>query len=372
MIQRARFQNFKSLRDVSIEFDSRLTVLVGPNGSGKTSVLQAIQFALHLVRQKAIPGEFTIDRLPRYASSWVSWEHMRLVVAGHRHGASYEVRLSELTATGWVGAAAITREVGQNQFPFNVHRSVHGLQHAPSFSQGVLSDSDASAFDTSAVFRFSPSRLAKPTLTRAQDYPPVVGDDGTGLAACLVYIQRKHPQRFAAIVEAFQRVIPSVRGLRFDEAPTGDGSSYLAPIVLVDFHGAEGIPADHLSSGTLFALGLLTVALGPDSPNVLLVDELDHGLHPKAQAELISVFRKLVDTNPDLQIVGTTHSLYILHQLEVNQIRLMNILPDGSATCGRLDKHPDYERWKDHMTPGEFWSHVGEDWLLKKAAPVAA
>jgi hypothetical protein len=33
MITRAKFENFKALRDVEITFDSRLTVLVGPNCS---------------------------------------------------------------------------------------------------------------------------------------------------------------------------------------------------------------------------------------------------------------------------------------------------------------------------------------------------
>ena len=42
MIHGAKFQNFKAPKNVSVDFDSRLTVLVGPNGSGKTSLLQGI------------------------------------------------------------------------------------------------------------------------------------------------------------------------------------------------------------------------------------------------------------------------------------------------------------------------------------------
>ena len=41
MIHKVRIQNFKSLRDVSVELE-RFTVFVGANGSGKTSVLEAI------------------------------------------------------------------------------------------------------------------------------------------------------------------------------------------------------------------------------------------------------------------------------------------------------------------------------------------
>src|SRR5829696_531286 len=66
MIHRAKFQNFKALRDVEVTFDSRLTVLVGPNGSGKTSILEGIhylsQFALGQRKQDLFRGP-TLDEL---------------------------------------------------------------------------------------------------------------------------------------------------------------------------------------------------------------------------------------------------------------------------------------------------------------------
>jgi energy-coupling factor transporter ATP-binding protein EcfA2 len=45
MIHKVRIQNFRSLRDVDIELE-RFTVFVGANGSGKTSVLEAIHNAM--------------------------------------------------------------------------------------------------------------------------------------------------------------------------------------------------------------------------------------------------------------------------------------------------------------------------------------
>src|ERR1700722_13060807 len=41
MIHAVRFRNFKALRDVELTLD-RFTILVGPNASGKTSVLDGI------------------------------------------------------------------------------------------------------------------------------------------------------------------------------------------------------------------------------------------------------------------------------------------------------------------------------------------
>src|ERR1700722_13048381 len=78
MITRAKFENFKALRDVEITFDSRLTVLVGPNGSGKTSVLQGIHLFGQFLKHYAGPQRFYIPaeqvRIPsqRYrGSQWV-------------------------------------------------------------------------------------------------------------------------------------------------------------------------------------------------------------------------------------------------------------------------------------------------------------
>src|SRR5438270_77337 len=45
MIHKVHIQNFKCLRDVSVELE-RFTVFVGANGSGKTSVLEAIDNAV--------------------------------------------------------------------------------------------------------------------------------------------------------------------------------------------------------------------------------------------------------------------------------------------------------------------------------------
>ncbi len=46
MFKTASFRNFKSLRHVDVDFE-RLTVIVGPNASGKTSILEG----LHLLSQ---------------------------------------------------------------------------------------------------------------------------------------------------------------------------------------------------------------------------------------------------------------------------------------------------------------------------------
>lgn len=73
----------------------------------------------------------------------------------------------------------------------------------------------------------------------------------------------------------------------------------------------------------------------------------------------------MIDETSFLQIIATSHSPYILDKLEPNEVRVTGLGEDGSVVIAPLTDHPAYEKWKDSMTPGEFWSHTGEDWLKK-------
>ncbi len=115
-------------------------------------------------------------------------------------------------------------------------------------------------------------------------------------------------------------------------------------------------------------LGMLAVLLGPNQPQILLMDDIEHGLHPLAQKSLLGVLGQVMRKFPDLQIIATAHSPYLLDQLQPEQIRLMTLGADGDSVCGRLEDHPQFAKWKNEMAPGELWSLFGEKWLVKEEA----
>ena len=87
---------------------------------------------------------------------------------------------------------------------------------------------------------------------------------------------------------------------------------------------------------------------------------------------VVRLLRKIQQQKPDLQIIATTHSPYLLDEMRPEEVRLTTRLDDGSVACGRLDAHPDFERWKEAMAPGEFWSMVGERWVAERQPQEAA
>ncbi len=140
---------------------------------------------------------------------------------------------------------------------------------------------------------------------------------------------------------------------------------YQGELILFDFDHAEDVSARTASEGTMLMLGLVTVLLGPIRPRIVLLDDIEHGLHPLAQEQLVTVIGQLLQKFPDLQLLTTSHSPYLLDQLQPEQVRLMTLGNDGQSVCGRLEAHPQFEKWKEEMAPGELWSLFGEKWLAE-------
>jgi predicted ATPase len=365
MIRRVKFENFKALRNVEITFDERLTVLVGPNGSGKSSVLRGIHLQ-GLIAQENLP----LDDV--FSGPY----HLRNICSGPR--GSRSVFETDCSAPDWpFGFQLVVPGDGGRYFVSDgqvVHVNWNWVRlRAEPAANTVPAESITryqSSLKSATLVRFMADQLSAPS--KARSILPSVAKDGSDLASTLWTILGNEPDRFGTIERAFKRIIKPVRGVRFGHVRR-NGSGPDDPVldqILIDYQDAKGVPAVAVSDGTLFVLGLLTVVCGSDSIRTVLCDDLDHGLHPKAQMELLRVLRELMVEIPDLQIIATSHSPYVLSEVPVDAVRVMALRDDGSAVCARLDEHRDYDKWKEHMTPGEFWSHTGEDWV-KNLAPQA-
>jgi hypothetical protein len=376
MIQKAHFRNFMALRHLDLDLEP-LTVLVGPNASGKTSVLEGMDF---LARLSDLPPEdvFQGPRHPALLYSRNAEGPMEL--SSRAANGEFRLRLTppppsaydDLQLAVSVPLAAWGPEVARRLAhqedgwtPLQLRGRTPGGGGAPS------------------VLRFAPDRLAAPSYS---PHPrPRLGPDGEGLASCLAHIRLNHPDDFESLQGMLRLVVPQVRRIRFERAPIVRPETetiiiggqkyphrvdreYWGDALILDFAGADDVPAHMASEGTLVVLGLLALLMGPGRPNLVLWDDMDRGLHPKAQKHLIAILRDFLQKVPELQVVATTHSPYLLDELRPEEVRITGFKPDDSVACARLIEHPQFEKWKKEMTPGEFWSLIGEKWVGDRQA----
>jgi predicted ATPase len=373
MITHAEFRNFKALRDVKIDLEP-FTVLVGPNASGKTSVLQALRLLTEVTPDKAT-GFFQGEKHPEsFFSRSADKPEIELSVNG-----SFD-RLLRFDLTPQSGQTHPGPQLPSHKPGLCWMVWVHGkpdstnpawqlLHGTPRHLRGSLS---------SSLLSLDVTRLAAPSFS--DEAEPSIRDDGEGLASALLYMRANQPEVFDRLTESLRKVFPHVQRIRFDRTEiirdevtplkvndevirTHEQRKYWGDRIILDMQGAPNILAGEASDGTLLVLGLLAVIATTQGPHLLLLDDLDHGLHPAAQRDVIELLRALMKDKPDLQIVATTHSPYLLDNFEGKEVRLMTRREDGSVACARLDQHPDFEKWKREMMSGEFWSAVGEKWV---------
>jgi AAA domain, putative AbiEii toxin, Type IV TA system/AAA ATPase domain len=366
MIKAVKIQNFKNILDQRIELE-RFTVFVGANGCGKSSVLEAIEYAIGALEDDSDWEDSQVRRL--------KWTYTRDSVGDFLVGCETEGGYFEVVASraAWMPKEGSVEDSRPGDWSFRFETE----------GEGVFEDAQSSVSPVLNL-RLNAARLAAPSYSNASS--PRLGSDGKGTASVLAFMALNDPDAFAELTNQFKELLPQVQRIRFRKVPInrkeiesvkiGNDSgqrqttrTFQGEAILFDFNHAKNVAAHTASEGTLMILGLLTVLLGPNRPKTLLLDDIEHGLHPLAQKQLIAVIGQIMERFPDLQVIATAHSPYLLNYLAPEQVRIMMADVDGHALCGKLTDHPKFQTWKDEMAPGEMWSLFGEKWL---AGPEAA
>lgn len=363
MLTRFEARGFKLLRDVAVDL-SPLTVLVGANGTGKTTLLDGIDWLLSIARQGAAsnewpPADALAGRSLAELLSRPDADRLGLTLA-RTDAPPLTLELSRQESSARKAADALSRRVE--------HPELTGL---PSHVRLQL--------DT--------QRLAKPSAAATGRLP--LAPDGSGLATVLHDVAGRRDGTIDAIESDLARLVPDFRRvhtesieLTWTETEMLQVEGHFLPRqikrsgggyrVELAFNTIGRIPAAHVSEGTLLALGLIT-ALRVDAPNVILIDDTERALHPLAQQGLVHLLRDAIErSNGSLQVIATTHSPYLIDACEPGEVCAFGRKADGTAAVLALTEHPEAKKWLELLEPGEFWTSVGEEWVGEVLSKVAS
>lgn len=376
MIETVELYNFKSHRSTQLRFDdSRLHALVGQNSSGKTSILQAMHYLSRLADSqfKNVFGHIGHERSPEFITT-VGQKDMSVIASGFW---GYDNRKT------WQASYGFEQQKDLNSWMpkawWNVDQDQKNVVEGWSGSLSEASDPIPKALRFAVHLKLVATNLAKAAYSEA--ITPRVEFDGSGLAPTLDYLRDEAPDRFQSLQEMLKRIVPGFekvgirrakvmihrqRFIEIDGKPISyeERQEIAGQEVVLDMNTGDRIPAHAISEGTILTLGLLTVLMNPKQPNLVLLDDVEQGLHPKAQRELITVFKEIINKHQNLQIIFSTHSPYIVDELMPSQVHVLSNINSGFTRSKRLDEHPDVEWAKQTLTTGEFWDAEGEDWVV--------
>ena len=317
MIATVVFRRFKALRSTQLSL-APFNLVVGPNGSGKTSLIQAV-LQLRSLAKLPLAETAPPERAPE--------------------GPEITFTFSD------AGATAVSMHCREHA-RCDALRLIHGeASQWPQLQQKLRSV---------RTYLLDHYAMAAPTR-RTED--GVLVSNGANLAGIVDAWMRLTPAVFTAFREELLRLFVEYDDLRVDE--TGDG---LVTLSLRLAGLDEWVDLDALSQGTLYALALCVIAHDPAPPAIVCLEELDRGLHPRLLREVRDVVYRLsyprdygLEREP-VQVIATTHSPYLLDLFKDHPEEVVIAEKRGrEATFSRLVGREDLSQLLEEGSLGDIW-----------------
>ena len=378
MITRFRVQNYKALRDVTLDL-TPVHVLIGPNDSGKTSLLESIEILSrssdHPLREVICP---TADRV--WYQFEVSWEpfigpigQYQITIYGDIHSNNGSPQCMDQK---FLGTDGLSVEFGHGFNASLFEDDDHSRQRflAQGMSLALLSQI-RDQLSGVQFYRFSPESLKMPVVldARRQGRMEV---NGLGLPQLLDEI-RNHRNRFDTLEQRFCEVFSYVESIElivqdaFASSPTDhrqvQKSEYAAGKgIQFRLKNGKKLLAGDASDGMFLVLAYLALLNLPSPPRLLLIEEPENGIHPGRLKEIIRILKQLVSEQSHTQVLLTTHSPYVVHEFTPEEVTLCFREPNGEVSTRRLSESKSVHELNDVFSLGEIWTIDGDHKLMEK------
>jgi predicted ATPase len=402
ILEGIQIQNYRALRDVTLgkTINSqgtelpRLMAVIGANGVGKSSLLDALGFigdclaegveaacdkehrggferlrtqgsneAIKFeIRYREDPNSRTIDYsleidIDKLGRPRVKRERLRQSRGGLKVVGKAYCFLDLKQGKGFVWAGGESSEEQETAEKIAVRMSDDQVLGVSTL--GTLSDHPRiSAFRSFLggwyLSYFGPQLARSQPISGAQ---PHLDKKGENLGNYLQFIERQRPKEFQAMLQRLSLKVPGLHRVRSDK--THDGRLFL------EFH-AQGYDRpfyqQDMSDGTLKFLAYLLLMEDPNPSPLLGIEEPENGLHHQLLSRLASEFKEFAQKTRGPQVLITTHAPSLVDALAPNEVWILDKDAQGFATVRRAADIPEVQAMFEEGLPlGSLWysNHFG-------------
>lgn len=349
-----KVQHYKSLDDVSVDFAPDVTVVVGPNGVGKSNFVDVLRFLRDAVTDDLEHAVTKREGIQRLLQTYKTKPYKIGIECQFLPSSSdnleigtYSVRLKAMGSSNY----AVESE-SFTYFPLsNPSESSLILNFTRDSRTGVPTDSlalgslDKAGGEATLVgghiaehisgwnyCTIYPNTLKKNALP---DRDSKLMESGDNWASVIRALKRSPKGR-----EALERIYDAMRAVlpTFEEVSIQTAGSYLVPRFKFRVEGESSLASFdpvQLSDGTLRLFGILLAAYQLPRPKLLVIEEPEQTIYPGALAVLADVFKEV---GKNTQVLITTHSPHLVQFFEPSQIRVA-VMHNGMTQVRPIHPH---------------------------------
>lgn len=350
-IEQIRIRNFRAFKDVELRDVPRLAVLVGANGTGKSTLFAIFGFlrdamnsnvrtaltklggsrGFREVRSRDAEGPIEIElkyrmkpRAPLVTYRLaIDEEKGRPIVDREllayrrfRHGRPWHF-LNFQRGTGF----AVTNEAEETTDASQLQRDEQSLKAPDLLAIKGLAQFErfpavVALGDLVENWHVSDFHISKARPEQEAGYAEHLSREGENLALVVEYLHDQYKAVFDEVLEKLKRRVPGIS--RVESKQTEEGRILLR---FKDEAFSDPFLARHVSDGTIKMLAYLTLLYDPAPHPLLGVEEPENQLYPGLLEELAEEFRAYA--NRGGQVFVSTHSPDFLNAAEIDEVFLL-------------------------------------------------
>ncbi len=390
MLKKLILENWKSFCYAELPIDP-LTVLIGTNASGKSNVVDALEFLKRTVTGKEIKAALAGDSaLPaiRGGVEWASRKSeflftLKALVQGEDDNTDYLYSITVRTVLRFEVLSESLERIRRNSnntetekfFLFNTEEvspvSVDNPGVVVAFyrkeRKNIYYDFRRFSSILSQLNTFSSSKqtvsiyenllslpqetlegvrlvsqalknifILNPIPSKMRDYSPLsdlLESDASNIAGVVAALTDEHKAEFESTVSAYVKHLPERDIQRVWAEPVGRFGTDAMLYCEEQWQPGETIEMDArgMSDGTLRFLAIVTALLTRPEGSQLIIEEVDNGLHPSRAGLLLRMLREIGEKRK-IDILVTTHNPALLDALDPEMIPFVVVAHRDSET----------------------------------------
>ena len=360
MLQRVHIENFKSLKNVSLELQ-RINLLIGPNNSGKTNLLRAFDMFLN----KRFHANSDVDKFVnlsynRQADSMIaqfSWQDITKKTGNvyHRtnvYSASVVNDNTEYDVNTWITPSWKILDAREGD-------PEHNLEDLENYKFCYSIERNLGVFQPDSTKMVGYQTIGSSTSR--------IDFDASNVVNFLESLHDEHRDEFYQLEKDLQVCLPEFSYISFRKI--ADNDSVKKEIGLYNNSTKQTFWSEELSEGVLYFLALLCVIHQPNPPKLLLLEEPERGIHPRRIKEVVGFIKQLA-YEKDIQVVMSSHSPLVLDEFtETPESVFVFDKDDEGATLIRnlqrdVIEPENKKRAENGMEAANYTDALGENWTI--------